>query len=160
MEENNKPYTLSQYRQDQEKQNPYTLSQYRADQQDEPKFVDDGPITLSQYKEENIGPMGNLFRTTVGAGRDLGQGILDLASYTEESVVPTALRSGWIKVNDAGKVSEDGNYLNICSNQDGKYNVLAIATRCDELITKGINGKTFQLEEDMKDRDIEEFGVK
>jgi len=59
-----------------------------------------------------------------------------------------------------GKVSEDGNYLNICSNQDGKYNVLAIATRCDELITKGINGKTFQLEEDMKDRDIEEFGVK
>ena len=117
MEENNKPYTLSQYRQDQEKQNPYTLSQYRADQQDEPKFVDDGPITLSQYKEENIGPMGNLFRTTVGAGRDLGQGILDLASYTEESVVPTALRSGWIKVNDAGKVSEDGEY-NFFSGQE------------------------------------------
>ena len=117
MEENNKPYTLSQYRQDQEKQNPYTLSQYRADQQDEPKFVDDGPITLSQYKEENIGPMGNLFRTTVGAGRDLGQGILDLASYTEESVVPTALRSGWIKVNDAGKVSKDGEY-NFFSGQE------------------------------------------
>jgi hypothetical protein len=59
-----------------------------------------------------------------------------------------------------GKVSEDGNYLNICSNQDGKYNVLAIATRCDDFITKGINGRTFRVEEDMNERDLEEFGVK
>ena len=69
------------------------------------------------FPDDEPGFFGNLFRTTVGAGRDLGQGILDLASYTEESVVPTALRSGWIKVNDAGKVSEDGEY-NFFSGQE------------------------------------------
>lgn len=67
--------------------------------------------------DDEPGFFGNLFRTTVGAGRDLGQAMLDVASYTEESVVPTALRSGWIKVNDAGKVSEDGEY-NFFSGQE------------------------------------------
>ena len=54
-----------------------------------------------------------------------------------------------------GKVSEDGNYLNICSNQDGKYNVLAVATRCDPHAL----GDNFMVEKDMNERDLEEFGV-
>jgi len=54
-----------------------------------------------------------------------------------------------------GKVSEDGNYLNICSNQDGKYNVLAVATRCDAHAL----GDNFVVEKDMNERDLEEFGV-
>ena len=100
MEENNKPYTLSQYRKDQEKQNPYTLSQYRADQQqDEPKFVDDEPITLSQYKEENLGPMGNLWRTFGGAGRDVAQATLDVGADTRD-LMPERLRGGGLVWGD------------------------------------------------------------
>jgi hypothetical protein len=55
-----------------------------------------------------------------------------------------------------GKVSEDGNYLNIYSSQDGKYNVLAVATRCDAHAL----GDNFVVEKDMNERDLEEFGVK
>ena len=62
------------------------------------------------FPDDEPGFFGNLYRTTVGAGRDLGQGILDLASYTEEKVVPTALRSGFLKVDDSNSLSQDGEF--------------------------------------------------
>tara|TARA_R100000458_G_C8265635_1_gene240718 strand:- start:354 stop:1691 length:1338 start_codon:yes stop_codon:yes gene_type:complete len=49
-----------------------------------------------------------------------------------------------------GSVSEDGHYLNICSNKDGKFNILAIGTRCDDDVKR----LGFDLEKDMSDFDI------
>ena len=48
-----------------------------------------------------------------------------------------------------GEISEDGNILNICSDSDGRYNVLAIGTRCDELALSGWHG----VETDMSEYD-------
>jgi len=39
-----------------------------------------------------------------------------------------------------GEISEDGNTLNICSDSDGKYNILAIGTRCDSYVLCGWRG--------------------
>tara|TARA_Y100000004_G_scaffold26524_1_gene26875 strand:- start:311 stop:1429 length:1119 start_codon:yes stop_codon:yes gene_type:complete len=50
-----------------------------------------------------------------------------------------------------GKISEDGEFLNICSNQDGKYNVLTMGTRCDPLALRG----WFGVETDMNKNDAE-----
>ena len=50
-----------------------------------------------------------------------------------------------------GSVSKDGEYLNVCSSIDGKFNILAIGTRCDDLVKR----LGFKLEEDMSDFDIQ-----
>jgi hypothetical protein len=55
-----------------------------------------------------------------------------------------------------GQIDKDQDNLTICTNQDGKYNVLAVATRCD----KHALADNFILEKDMNERDLMEFGVK
>jgi hypothetical protein len=52
-----------------------------------------------------------------------------------------------------GQIDTDQDNLTICTNQDGKYNVLAVATRCD----KQALADNFILEKDMNERDINEF---
>tara|TARA_Y100001937_G_scaffold124354_1_gene188918 strand:+ start:1089 stop:1358 length:270 start_codon:yes stop_codon:yes gene_type:complete len=53
-----------------------------------------------------------------------------------------------------GEISEDGNTLNICSDSDGKYNILAIGTRCDSYALSGWHG----VETDMNKSDSEMCG--
>jgi hypothetical protein len=55
-----------------------------------------------------------------------------------------------------GQIDKNQDNLIICTNQDGKYNVLAVATRCD----KQALADNFILEKDMNERDLMEFGVK
>ena len=52
-----------------------------------------------------------------------------------------------------GQIDTDQDNLTICTNQDGKYNVLAVATRCDRVALDD----NFILEKDMNERDINEF---
>ena len=55
-----------------------------------------------------------------------------------------------------GQIDKNQDNLIICTNQDGKYNVLAVATRCDRVAL----ADNFILEKDMNERDLMEFGVK
>jgi hypothetical protein len=55
-----------------------------------------------------------------------------------------------------GQIDKDQDNLIICTNQDGKYNVLVVATRCDAHAL----ADNFMLEKDMNERDLMEFGVK
>ena len=48
-------------------------------------------ISVEPTEEESRSIASETFRTFAGAGRDLTQGIFDLAAYIEESIVPSSI---------------------------------------------------------------------
>ena len=55
----------------------------------------------SKEEDEGIGIGENIWRTAVGALRDVGQGIIDFTDWTE-SKIPTALQAGLVKTEEDG----------------------------------------------------------
>jgi hypothetical protein len=87
----------------QNKQEPVTFESLQPQEiKEEPKIQ---PITfesIKKEKEENeIGVGENIYRTAIGALRDVAQGTVDFSSWVE-SGLPTSIQAGLVKTDEDG----------------------------------------------------------
>ena len=64
-------------------------------------FVKKETSTIQDPFEEDVGVGENIYRTAIGAVRDLSQGVVDFSSWVE-STLPTSIQAGLIKTDEDG----------------------------------------------------------